>query len=683
MAKKDELTYSPPDFKAVQRLAAHVREQRGPRFEQIIAARKAIRGDWQDVLSKIPQAFRGIHPSPDVPEIRDMLRRIVGRIARERLDVQVIPPTGRVEDVKKAALEEARFRAFVPAIEEQQQQPVYTLGIDSQCSWGESWISVWPDPTRVSLREFQRKKDEEAKQYIRRVQQAMAYGNMPIKVIVHDPLTVLPYETEDRLAFVIIESQHPVEDINLGLGYLPVFNGMKTEWVDGSTVGIPYPLLEALGSSESIDRPPAVSPGGSAPSSGKLVRSHIYIDDRVYQRYLDGILVEQWMHNFGYVPVFPAWGIRSSDNDPSVRSVGIIDTAITIGRQIVFFAAVLASNAMQHGWPTPFVENPEGGVVAGPGETPLTREIVLGKINFLGPGEKITFPFLEARMMPDFYRYLDYLTSAFEGSTLGTFRGTVNSDTSGYAVAQVRAMQETILAPIYQETARQWRQIFYFLRHLVRHTLPAGIALPGAVETTQVDGKEYEYRPVLEYAKEHTTDFIIETHISANIMQDEIAERKSALEMLQAGVWSARRVMEKTGVEDPVAEMEEIATMRLLNSPAADQVVLQMAMALASERYMATRQEQSSPFYQMLSEARQAVLGMAQQAQGPLQGAGPQNALPGGQPFAQNPPMPAPQQGGPTQGPLPGQGNNLEALGIPGIPGGVAGGNPPPKTGGG
>lgn len=679
-----EVIYSPPDFKDVETLAAHIRESRAAKFDTIVAARRAIRGDWQEVMAKIPQAYRGIHPTPDVPEIRDMLRRIVGRIARERLDIQVIPPSGRVDDVKKAALEEARLRALLPAIEEQQQQPLYALGIDSQCAWGESWISVWPDPTRVRVRGFERKKDEKADEYIRRVQRQMAFGNIPIKMLIHDPLTVLPYETEDRLAFVIIESEHPVEDIALGLGYAPLEKpGGGKEWCDIGTLGYGLPLTDiySIPTEKQNEPPPLGSQGSGKRSSGRMVKSHIYIDDRVYQRYLDGVLVERWEHGFGYVPVFPAWGIRSSDNDPSLRSVGIIDTAITIGRQIVFFAAVLASNAMQHGWPTPFIENPEGGMVAGPGDSPVTREIVLGKINFLGPGEKIVFPYLDAQMMPDFYRYLDFLTAAFEGSSLGSFRGTVNSDTSGYAVAQVRAMQETILAPIYQETARQWRQILYFLRHLIKETLPAGITLPGAVETTQVEGKEYQYRPILEYSRQHATDFIIETRITANIMQDEIAERKSALEMLQAGVWSSRRVMERTGVEDPVAEMEEISTTRILNSPAADQVVLQMAMALASERYMATRQEQSSPFYQMMAQARQAVLG--NMGGGAPQGAQPQNALPGGQPLAQNPPMPAPQQGGPMQGPVPGQGNNLESLGVPGIPGGVPGGNPPPMTGGG
>ncbi|GIV04053.1 MAG: hypothetical protein KatS3mg015_2883 [Fimbriimonadales bacterium] len=682
--RKKPDNYRPPDWRKVRELAQHIRYERMAYFEKVAEIKKALRGDWDDILRKIPQAYRSVQPNPDVPELRDMLRRIVGRIARDPVEFQVISPSGRVDDIRKASAEESRIRAIRPAIEAQQEMPLYTLGVDSQCAWGESWISCWPNPSAVKSPKFKRAGDEDAKAYLERVSRTMA-TNIPIRMHIHDPQTVLPFMTDEGLAFAIIETEHSVASVNLGLGYVPVTDrdGKVIEWLRDTTLGYGTVGIESLppyNDGLPLDRDTRsanASWSGSSRHGNRRVTSHVYVDPWTYQRYLDGVLVEQWEHDFGFVPLFPAWAIVSSEADPRFRSVGIIDSALVVAKQIVFFAAVLAANAMQHGWPTPFVKNAQFGVTTNFGTQPTTRPIKLGEVNLLAPGEEIVFPFLQAQMMPDFLRYIELLTQTFEGTTLGSFRGNVSSDTSGYAVAQVRAMQETILSPIYNETKRQWKQIAYFWRHMVKNLFKAGIYLPGAVEVVEVDGEEREYRPILEYGPKDCTDFIIETEISAQILQDEIAERKSALEMLQLGVWSPRRVMEVTGVDDPVRESEEIATWRLLNSPAADQVVLQMAMAIAAERYQATQQQASSPFYQALNEARNKVLQQAQAGQPSPQGGMPQNALPGGQPMQQNPPMPPPQQGGPMQGPTPGTGMSLNDLGVPQLPGGVPGGQTP------
>ena len=667
--------YRAPNFGEVRILATQLKEERQAKLDKISATKRAIRGNWDDVLQKIPRAYRKTQPEVDLPEVRDMLRRIAGRIAKQEPRIEVTPPSGRVEDVRSASKEEARLHALRITIEDQQDESLYGLGVDSQCAWGESWISVWPDPT-VFTKEFARDADEPAKDYNERYGRLMAAGRVPICMEVHDPQTVLPRMSRNRLALVIFESEHTTLDINLGLGYHPVKDteGKTKEWVK-ATLSEPYVSQDLLMDTRIVDTTHDSGTTNTGGPPGVRVKSHIFVDPWCYQRYLDGVLVEEWMHDYGYVPVFPAWGVQSSDRDPEYHSVGIVDTALVVARQIIFFSAMLASNAIQHGWPTPFLKNPEHGLVHGVTGKPLTREIHLGEVNLLGPAEELDFPFLKASMMPDFFRYMDLLTKSFEGSTLGSMGTQLNSDTSGYAVAQVRALQDSILGPLYKSTARQWRKINYFFRHLIRTTYPDGIHLRGAVETVEVEGKEVQYRPVLEYAKKHTTDFSIEAHIDEGIVQDEIAERKSALEMYQAGVWSLRRVMEMTGVEDPVQEGEELSVTRLLNSPAADQVTLQMAMALAAERYQYTQQDQSSPFFQELQKAQQAMLGGQNQPGQPAnQESAPNNALPGGQPAAQNPPPATPLEGGPTTGPGPTTGTNLNDMGVPQMPGGVQGG---------
>lgn len=672
--------YKPPDYAQVQSLAWRLREERQGKLDKINLTKQAIRGNWEDVLAKIPRAYRKVQPSVDLPEIRDMLRRIVGQIAGQELIWEVTPPSYRQDDVKAASAEEARLKALAITIEDQQDESVFGLGIDAQCSWGESWISVWPDPSRLEGADFKRGADESPKDYKARYGRAMADGRVPIVHEVHDPQTVLPRFSRNRLALVVFQSEHTSLDINLGLGYHPVKDtqGKTYEWTR-ATLSEPYVSAD-LGPTLVVD--PSHDSGTSSSAPSTTVKSLIYVDAWVYQRYLDSVLVEEWEHNYGMVPVFPGWGIQSSDRDPAYHSVGIIDTALVVARQIIYYSAVMAANALQHGWPTPFLKNPDHGLVHPTTLKPLTREIVIGEVNLLGPNEEIVFPYLDAKMMPDFLKHMEFLTRAFEGSTLGSF-GNVNSDTSGYAVAQVRALKDALLGPLYRSTARQWRKIGYFHRHIVKTNFPNGIFLRGAVDTVEVDGQEVQYRPVLEYSKEHCTDFAINAHINEGIVQDEIAERKSALEMLQAQVWSPRRVMEKTGVDDPAAELEEISVHRMMNSPAADQVVMQMAMAMAAERYQASRTDMSSPFMQELSKAQQELLNQGQNAAGlpANQEAQPGNAHPGGQPVQQNPPPAAPQQGGPGAGAKPGTGTNLNDMGIPQLPGGVAGGQVPAAAG--
>jgi len=193
----------------------------------------------------------------------------------------------------------------------------------------------------------------------------------------------------------------------------------------------------------------------------------------------------------------------------------------------------------------------------------------------------------------------------------------------------------------------------------------------------EIEGEEFAYAPILTYKPEDTTDFTINVDIEEGIVQDELALRKSAIELHQAGFWSRRRGMEETGVDDPAREGEEITQERLMDSEAMDQQVMVLAMARAAERFEASREQSSSPFMQELMKARQKLLGVGTPGLPGNQGGEPQNANPGGQPVQQNPPVKKPQQGGPAAGP---SGPPLEQLGAAGIPGGVEGGNAPPAV---
>lgn len=688
--------YSPPKWKQVESLLVELRRQRQPKIDKIRSLKKARRDDWSDVLNKLPAAYRNIVPPQGFPDLEDMVLRIVGMIAAQRPMIQVIPPAGRAEDVRKASKEEARIGALYNQIIDQQDRDIYALGIDAQCAWGESWIAVLPDPRRYDPDDedeeeddkkaavaeaerqlgYRRGKDEGAKEYIDRHKRLMANGGVPICMTDFDPQTVYPFRSADGDTYrvVLVETEHTMLDINLGYGYKPVRNsdGKTVEWLkNGAMLSEPYVGEDAgVDATNIVDLEHDSGRNTSDRPTGNKVKRVLYFDCWTYQCWLDGVLVEEWCHNWGFVSIFPALGQQTSDRDPAWQSRSVIDGAYAIAKQIVLWSAMLSASALQHSFPTPFLKNPEGGVIVGSNGAPLTRTVRFGELNVLGLDEDIVFPYLDAKMGDDFYRNMDMLMSRMSDLTMQGFGQNISPETSGYAVAQVRAMYQSMVSTVYLNAKRQVTKIAYALRHVVRTEFPAGLFLRGAVETAEVDGQEIQYRPILEYGKEHCTDFAIETHIDEGVVQDELAERKSAIEMVQSQLWSPRRGMEHSGVEDPASEIEEISQYRLLNSPAADQLVMTMAAAMAAERYTMSRTDQSSPFGQYLEQAMAKMMGGGETAAGPgqfaNQGNEPANALPGGQPMQQNAP-PAPSlQRAPSQA----------AFGVPQIPGGVAGNEP-------
>lgn len=664
-------SYEPPKWREIKPVLEHLRQQRQPFIDREWETRRALRGEWDQVLRAIPSAYRRVLLPPDAPELRDMVARVSGLIRKRPMKVNVHPPDPRPGAQKKAAAEEARLGSLREMIADMHQRDPFDMGIDDLVHYGESWITVWPDPRRMKRPEYKRQDGEGAREYTKRYKETMAFYGIPMHMPDHDPCTVFPaWNDDDTLAFVMIETEHDTFDIKTTMGYGKV-EGPDGKTVDWKTLGPPLiPSWSGPSQLGRVDvRHDSGEDGAKGAQSEKRVQKVIYIDPWVYQCWLDGVMVEEWEHNFCWVPTFHARGVDSADRTYGQESQGLIEPALAIAKQVIYFSAIMASSAGQQGFPTPFLKNPVHGLVDERGE-PLTRKVRFGEMNLLGQGEEITFPYADANMTEDFLKYLDLLNGKMESSTLSNFGKAIGSDIAGYAIAQIRSMQLSVLSPIYRNTERQWRNMFYFTRHLVKEGHLPELSLRGAVEE---DEEGTEYRPVLDYGPNDCTSYAIDTSIEEGIQQDEIAERKSAIEMQQAGIWGLTRVMEHTGVADPESEKLEIYNDRVQSSPAFDEVVLRMAVEMASQRHEATRQELSSPFYQALEKAKQDHMGGGGQFQN--QQANPANADAGGTPMNQQPQLEAQQQGGPNAGPSFSANLRQQDLGQRQQPGGVRGRN--------
>lgn len=655
--------YSPPDYAHVMAIAGVLRRQRQPVIDRMWERKRARRGDWEESVRHIPPSYRKILLKPDLPQINDMINRVAGLIAKEPPIAQVMPPSGRDADVRAASKEEAALNAIRLQVADQQDRDPYAMGIDSQIALGESWLGVFPDTRRMDDKGYKRGEGEHAGDYMKRYKEVMADSGIPLRISDFDPQMVLSLQGDnERQVIAIVESDHTSMDLELGLGYKPIKeneDGKASEWVQVGTLSEPYVTNEQRTGETSGVVDTTHDRGGygtTNPNFEGVVRKVQYFDEWTYQMYLDGVLVEEWEHDYGILALFPANGEQSSDRDPAWKAQSVIDPALAIAKQVIYYSAILASNAAQHGFPTPFLKNPVTGLIGQDGR-PLTRAIRLGEMNLLGTNEEIEFPFLNAGMQGDFFRYMEYLSGTLESSTLSNFGKALGSDMAGYAIAQIRAQQMSVLAPVYMNARKQWRKIYYFIRFLVKEEFPAGIFLRGAIEE---DNEGHQYRPIAEYSKKIATSFAIEVKIDEGIKQDELGERKSAIEMKDSGLWSPRRAMEHTGVEDPHAELQEIKDFRMQNSPAYDQSVLQLALAIVTERQqMVQDQTTNTPFMQALEKSKQTWMGGGGQFQN-QEGAGPANAEPGGQPTQQQP-DPQTQQGV----------GNLSEFGVPQMPGGV------------
>ncbi len=608
IAKKPD-SYSPPKFTQVDSYHRHIKDLRRPVIDRIWEVKKARRGDWSDVVAKIPSAYRKMLLDPDLPQVRDFMQRAVGLIVKNRPEVQVMPPTAKQSDVTKAGREEVQLTALHQQIEDQQDRDTYAMSIDAQAVWGESWIGVWPDPSRVRVDEIERGKKESATDYIERQDRRMSEGGVPVIFDDYDPQSVYPFFLDkQRLGIVIVETEHLALDIELQYGYTPIRNpdGNTSNWVlKGASLSEGYTTEGVANDSALVVDPThdAVGPHGSPAFSKRSVRKIIYVDAWTYQMYLDGILVEEWEHDFGIVPIFPAYGEQTSDRDPAYQSVGIADAAIGVAKEIVMFSAIMASSGMMHGFPTPFLKNPQHGLTTNPGNEPNVRRVALGQMNLLGIGESIEFPYLDANMSADFGKHLEWLMNQLESATLSNFGKAIGSDIAGYAVAQIRNSQQSILSTIYSNAKRQWRKIYYFLRHLITVVFPAGLALRGPVQEDEESGNPF--RATFTYGKKEVTDFSLDVDIKEGIPQDEIAQHKDAVEMNQAGLWSKRRAMEATGVDDPASEDREIRLAAMRASPGYQQSLMQLAMRKAALRQQTVqREELASPFNQALKEVQ-------------------------------------------------------------------------------
>ena len=674
--------YKPPTYQKVEELLKELKKERQPALNRAWAMKKARRGDWKHIVARIPAAYRSFVPDPDLPVVRDMIQRIVGTITRQEPVFQVTPASSRPPAVNAAAKEEARLHALRLTIQDQQDRDVYAMGIDAQVAFGESWIGTWPDPTRMGDKGYEREAGEGPGEYSERYEKLMAHGGVPIALVDFDMQTVFPKFSRERLALVIIETEHTLTDIDLGLGYTPVKDehGKVTAWKrmtlgEGQVANRNETPSGAVMAESGKDMGQAENPSGSNPDgSPSKVKKVIYCDQWVCETFIDGILAERWPHEWGYVPLFPAFSLETSDRDPAWQSAGIADGVLKVAEQLVLQAAIMTAAAMRYGFPTAFLKNPQQGLTTPWGNEPRIRRVELGQLNLLGPNEEIQFPYSNANLSPDFYKNLEWLQGQMEGSTPSNFGKAIGTDVSGYAIAQVRNTQMSTLAPVYRNAARQWRKIGYCWRHQIRTEFPGGLFMRGAVEETD-DGTAFQ--PVLRYGAEHCTDNAINVAIAEGIPQDEMAKQKMAIELNQAGIWSVRRAMEETGVEDPAAEDQEIRETTLRRSPAYAQQLLTLANAMNATRLGVAESTANDPLTQLLVQSRQEVLKARPGAQpNPAggqpanPGAMPDNALPGGQPIQQNMPPATPLEGGPTAGAQPGQGMDLKSMAVPQMPGG-------------
>lgn len=315
-------------------------------------------------------------------------------------------------------------------------------------------------------------------------------------------------------------------------------------------------------------------------------------------------------NEYGEIPYKWCRGELGASDDPGLSSLSVLFPLQYIEPWLDQCLTILAAWT-QFAQPTPatwYDVAPAAGLT--PTATIAVTDFEVGRQHNLGPGGHMGFiepP--EIRTVVDFANLLLILADRAGMAPVPPWVGT---RTAGTTLSTAQEAINAKLRPIISNIETCYSELAKMLIRWVADVIKAPVRVSGFVFESLEDQRTTKDTQTLRPAD---VPLIADVQCSVNFrgIQDEIAMGTHAAFMAREELWSRRRAMIKSGVEDPAQEDDQIAEERAMRSPAVQEYLARQAIAGQPE------------LEQVLQQGTEEALGVAT----PEEEVVPQNVLGG------------------------------------------------------
>jgi hypothetical protein len=485
-----------------------------------------------------PLAYQDyLGPGVRVPITYRLIQTVVGAVAGEnRPRFHVSGPDSEVNE--RAA---RWLRLVIQYIEQRHQPALYWRYWASLAGDGMAVLKTARRPwTGYPIR----RPDQAAEDYIAEVERFFrSEAEPPFITRVVDPMTFYPPRSEWGVGQIAIEhGVRPYRSVLAALRLRPLPTGRLA------------PLA--------ADEPLPLEMQGLSPGNESTVEvTEVWTSDACLVLVgADNAFV--FDNELGRLPYLWTFATAEAFDDPLLQAVGPAFPLIYLEPWINQKLSELVGFSNLQTTPTPFVVHKDA---RGGGGEPEIVDFQAGRLhNFAGDVQVGTWDMGRPTEAIQVLATMIQLAKEFTISPVPAFAGTRTAGTV-LAAAQERIL--SILRPMVDQAQATWGELARLYLHIVRHVIGAPVYVSGL--TFDERGRDRKARLVEARLSPRDVERI--TNVAAEIdfktVTDRIAWHTHNVMMAQSGLWSRRRAMLESDVEDPEREMHDIILEQLLQHP--------------------------------------------------------------------------------------------------------------------
>lgn len=289
---------------------------------------------------------------------------------------------------------------------------------------------------------------------------------------------------------------------------------------------------------------------------------------------VNGHVVHHQRHRYGQPPYIYAMGQTTSSPDPAKKGLSLLYPLRYLLPYLDRLLSQKGTAVRLWAWPTPVVKRSLALMQADPSLLePPEYDIRPGKALSIWGDEDISYLVWQGNG-PDADEQLRLVMQMIERAGLADvlYGQGIGAGDSGYLVNQLIAAARMKLKPLVEHAENAMERAIRLLWDVVEYEIrqPLHVYARGEGEGN---------RGWISLGPDDLNGYRqVEFKLSPMMPTDEYAVASMAANLMTAGIWSRRRAMERTGVEQPEAEEDRILIERWKASPQVQQVLLPEAL---------------------------------------------------------------------------------------------------------